>query len=225
MIQHTNPQEFADRDQPLGHGAILRARTGIPTRMIVDQDEGRRGTSHGISKDLSRMDETRRQRANRDLFDRDQAVTPIEQQRMKGLALQIRESRLEMALDFGRVPNRVSPLEPDLGQPPGEFDGRSQTGCLRRPEARDRFERRTRRRSQTDESPESFECCPCDRERIPSPVASSQEEGQQFRIRQDSRAQPSQAFSRRVGPTLYSPLCPTLCSPLCSPPTRPARFV
>lgn len=87
MVNDANSEQYAGRAESFRHRPVLGARTGISARVVVNQNERRSRASDRVSKDLSRMDEARGQRPDRNLDGRDESMTAVEEQNMKGLAL------------------------------------------------------------------------------------------------------------------------------------------
>ena len=78
VVEQRNAEQLSSMAEAIGERDILRARRRIAARMVVHDDDARSARPDGRSEHLPRMNQTRGERAARDLAPADGTAARIE---------------------------------------------------------------------------------------------------------------------------------------------------
>ena len=136
MVHDLDAEQLSGLCEAAGHGSILATGARVAARMIVNEDDRRRGRANRPPEDLAWVDQARRQRAHGDLLFGEEPVATVEQQDVERFPITPTEAGQEMKRDILRASEATPADERPLRQTPRKIEGRDQARRFRRPEAR-----------------------------------------------------------------------------------------
>ena len=98
MIQHVDADDFSGFGQPIGDSNIFAAGRGVARRVIVSQNDRRRGVFDRGAENFTRMDKTRIQRSDGDLVRIDDLVFCVQRNDVKLFMLRVGDQAAKVAL-------------------------------------------------------------------------------------------------------------------------------
>ena len=196
MIEDLDAHERPCGSEASREGNVLRRRLRVARRVVVEEDEGGRARDHRLLEDLTRMNQRRRQAADRDHGLALEAVTNVEGEDAEGLDRPRAVARQEIACRIRGSAQRGQLASALRGQPRTQLQRRRDPRRLGAAESPLRFELAGGAAGQTAQAGPEEGGRDVESGSVPRPRA--QHDGEELAVGEGARAVAQEPLARAV---------------------------